>query len=58
MGLLIFLGAYCISAPLIGAIVQDDITNLRGMLSGLGFISKIFDVALGILEKVAAFSFV
>jgi len=37
-GGIVFLTTYIIVAPSIGAIFQDDITNLRAMLSGLGFI--------------------
>jgi len=52
-GGIVFLAAYLIVAPSIGAIVQDDISNLKAMLSGLGFISKIADLPLGVAEKVA-----
>jgi O-antigen/teichoic acid export membrane protein len=49
----IFLTVYLFSAPSIGAIAQSDIQNLRKMLSGLGFISKIINLPLGIAERVA-----
>jgi uncharacterized membrane protein YfcA len=52
-GGIIFLTIYIIVAPSIGAIVQDDTRNLRVMLSGLGFISTIVNLLLGIAEKVA-----
>jgi len=52
-GGIIFLIVYVIVAPSIGAIVQDDINNLRAMLSGLGFISTIVNLPLGVAEKVA-----
>jgi len=55
-GGIIFLTVYIIIAPSIGAIVQDDITNLRVMLSGLGFISTIANLPLGVAEKVAEIS--
>lgn len=55
-GGIVFLTVYIIVAPSIGAIVQDDITNLRAMLSGLGFISKIANLPLSVAEKVAGFS--
>jgi len=55
-GGIVFLTAYIIVAPSIGAIVQDDITNLRAMLSGLGFISKIANLPLSVAEKVAGIS--
>jgi O-antigen/teichoic acid export membrane protein len=52
-GGIVFLTVYIIVAPSIGAIVQDDINNLRAMLSGLGFISTIANLPLGIAEKIA-----
>ena len=55
-GGIVFLTAYIIVAPSIGAIVQDDISNLKAMLSGLGFISTIADLPLGVAEKVARIS--
>jgi len=50
-GFLLFLAVYLISAPLIGAINQADISNFRVMFSGLGPISKILKAILAILEK-------
>ncbi|MGQ9460592.1 MAG: oligosaccharide flippase family protein [Candidatus Bathyarchaeaceae archaeon] len=55
-GGIIFLTVYIVVAPSIGAIVQDDTKNLRAMLSGLGFISTIVNLLLGIAEKVAGIS--
>ncbi len=52
-GGIVFLTAYIVVAPSIGAIVQDDISNLRAMLSGLGFISTIANLPLGVAERVA-----
>ena len=56
-GGIVFVLAYIVVAPSIGAIVQDDITNLRVMLSGLGFISKLANIPLLIIEKVAKLVF-
>jgi len=52
----VFSTVYIIVAPSIGAIVRDDISNLRVMLSGLGFISTIANLPLDIAEKVAGIS--
>lgn len=49
----IFLTAYILAAPIIGAITQTDINNLRTMLSGLGIITKIVNILLTIAEKAA-----
>jgi len=49
----IFLTAYILTAPIVGAITQPDINNLRTMLSGLGFISTIVNLPLNVAEKVA-----
>jgi len=52
-GGIIFLAAYTITAPTIGAINQSDINNLRTMFSGLGFISKLMNIPLVLAETVA-----
>jgi len=56
-GGIIFLAIYIVTAPSIGAIVQSDISNLRAMLSGLGFISKIVDLPLAVAERIAGIHF-
>lgn len=53
IGLTIFILIYLLAAPLIGAIVQTDVDNLRTMFSGLGVASKILNVALKAMEKAA-----
>jgi stage V sporulation protein B len=52
IALLIFLVIYVLDAPLIGAVNQTDIDNLRTMSSGLGFVSKIIDIPLRVAERV------
>jgi O-antigen/teichoic acid export membrane protein len=52
-GGIIFLVAYVLAAPIIGAVNQSDINNLRAMFSGLGIISKLINVPLIIAEKIA-----
>ena len=54
IGLIIFLMVYVLDAPLIGAVSQEDINNLRAVFSGLGFISKTIDIPLTLAEMVAA----
>jgi hypothetical protein len=45
--------ATCLTvAPLIGAINQTDINNLRAMFSGLGIISKLLEIPLILMEKL------
>ena len=51
-GTLIFLVTYLFSAPFVGAINQMDLNNLRNMFAGLGFISKILEIPLSLLEKL------
>ncbi|MEM2971696.1 MAG: oligosaccharide flippase family protein [Candidatus Bathyarchaeia archaeon] len=50
----IFLTTYIFTAPMIGAITQTEINNIRTMLSGLGIITRIVNIPLTIAEKVAA----
>jgi O-antigen/teichoic acid export membrane protein len=52
-GFIIFLVVYVLDAPLIGAVSRTDIDNLRIMFSGLGPISRVINVALGAMERVA-----
>jgi O-antigen/teichoic acid export membrane protein len=51
-GLTMFLLIYLVTAPLIGAIYQSDVNNLRSMFSGLGIISKILEIPFIFVEKV------
>jgi stage V sporulation protein B len=57
-GGIIFLATYVLAAPIIGAINQSDINNLRAMLSGLGIISKLMNIPLALAERVANLHFV
>jgi len=56
-GGIIFLVVYVITAPLIGAINQNDINNLKAMFSGIRIISKLMIIPLVLAEKVASFHF-
>jgi O-antigen/teichoic acid export membrane protein len=47
----VFLTAYILVAPIIGAITPTDINNLRSMFSGLGIISKLVNIPLTVSEK-------
>jgi O-antigen/teichoic acid export membrane protein len=51
IGIGVFLVAYLVSAPLVGAINQADVNNLRTMFSGLGPVSKIIDIPLKFIEQ-------
>jgi O-antigen/teichoic acid export membrane protein len=51
LGVIVFLAVYLVAAPLIGAINQGDINNLRSMFSGLGALSKLLNIPLSIMEK-------
>ncbi|MCK4434060.1 flippase [Candidatus Bathyarchaeota archaeon] len=53
----VFLTTYALAAPIIGAINQTDIHNLRAMLSGLGIISKMINIPLALVERVANLRF-
>jgi O-antigen/teichoic acid export membrane protein len=53
IGLIIFLTAYILGAPMIGAVSLADINNLRAMFSSMGIISKIINIPLKAAEKAA-----
>jgi O-antigen/teichoic acid export membrane protein len=53
IGLIIFLTVYILGAPILGAITQPDINNLRTMFSGIGIVSKIMNLLLNAAEKAA-----
>lgn len=53
VGSVIFLTVYIPSAPIIGAVSQPDINNLRIMFSSMGIVSKIMNLPLTIAEKAA-----
>jgi O-antigen/teichoic acid export membrane protein len=52
IGVVFFLFAYLVVALLTHTIDKSDIENLRGMVSGLGIIGKIFNLFLTVLEKI------
>ena len=54
-GTLLFLFVYLVSSPLIGAISQIDVNNLRVMFSGLGLISKVLEILIKLIEKQLEF---
>lgn len=51
VGLAIFLVIYLLATPLIDAVDLVDISNLRAMFSGIGFVSKLVDIPLRVVEK-------
>jgi len=53
IGVSVFSSLYLLTAPLIKAIVQTDIENLRTMTSGLGIVSRLINVPLTLAEKVS-----
>ena len=52
IGGIIFLGIFLFAAPMIGAVTQTDIKNLKTMFSGLGIISKLLNIPFVMLEKI------
>ena len=52
VGFIIFLAVYLISAPLVGAVNQSDINNLRTMFSGIGIISRLLEIPLKIMQTI------
>jgi stage V sporulation protein B len=52
LGGIIFLATYFIAAPLIRAIDENDVNNLREMVSDLGPFSHLFNLPLSIIEKL------
>jgi O-antigen/teichoic acid export membrane protein len=53
LGALIYLTAYLLTAPLIGAINKTDIENLKEMLNALGPLAPIFNIPLYLIEKLS-----
>jgi len=52
IGAVVFLTIYLFTAPMIGAITQSELDNLRIMLSGIGIVSKLVNLPLVLTEKV------
>lgn len=48
---LVFVATFLIGAPLVGAVNQTDVANLRSMFSGLGVISTLLEIPLSLMEK-------
>jgi stage V sporulation protein B len=53
VGLVVFLTVYVLGAPMVGAVSLADLSTLRIMFSGMGIVSRIFDVPLKVAEKIA-----
>ena len=51
-GLALFLLVYLVAIPISGAVSQDDINNLRTMLLGMGWMSKILEIPLSFIERL------
>jgi len=52
LGGIIFLATYFIVAPVLRAIDENDVNNLREMLSDLGPFSHLFNLPLNLIEKL------
>jgi O-antigen/teichoic acid export membrane protein len=55
LGAVIFMIVLVPSVLLVRSISRNDITNLRGMVGGLGAVGRLFSRVLGILEKIMDF---
>jgi hypothetical protein len=53
IGVTVFLAGYISIAPLIGAITKNDIASLRAMFSNLGIVSRVLNIPLIVVEKIA-----
>ena len=53
-GFLVFLFVFVVAAPLVGAILLEDIDVFRAMFSGLGALSIILEIPFILMEKVLA----
>jgi O-antigen/teichoic acid export membrane protein len=51
-GSILFLAVYLISVPLVGAVNQSDIKNLKTMFSGIGIISRLLEIPLKIMQTI------
>jgi hypothetical protein len=51
-GFVVFLFVFMVSAPLLGAINQTDIWNLKAMLSGLGTVGRVLNFPLSFMKKM------
>ena len=47
-----FLITYLITLPLVGAVNQEDLKNLKTMFSSLGIVSKLLNILLLIIKKI------
>jgi O-antigen/teichoic acid export membrane protein len=52
LGTIIFIAVLVPSALLVKSISRSDISNLRGMINGLGVVGRLFSRVLGVLEKI------
>ncbi|MCK4885118.1 hypothetical protein KAS24_03505, partial [Candidatus Bathyarchaeota archaeon] len=50
----IFLAAYLVTTPLVGAITKADIQNFKEMVKGFGPLAPIFNLLLSLIERLTA----
>ena len=55
LGGTVFVGCYLFALPMFGAVDKVEIQNLRSMFSGLGFIMKLLNIPLKLLERILEF---
>jgi len=53
LGALLFLAVYIVTVPLIGAASKEDVQNMREMLKELGPLSRLFNVPIGLISRLA-----
>jgi O-antigen/teichoic acid export membrane protein len=53
IGIAVFLAAYILTAPMVGAVTRTDIHNLRAMFSCMVLLSKLINIPLTIAERIA-----
>ena len=51
-GTVLFISIYLAAAPLLGAVNEKDLNNLRTMVSGLGIVSKVINIFLLLMRKI------
>jgi O-antigen/teichoic acid export membrane protein len=52
IGAVIFLVAYLVTTPLVGAITKTDIQNFKEMVKGLGPLVPVFNLLLSLIERL------
>jgi len=53
VGAFLFLAIYIVAVPLVGAVSREDLENMREMLKEFGPLSRLFNMPIDLMNRLA-----